>query len=611
MDRHLGWPVGVGPSSGGSGGTTAVNPNKLVNGYFESDISGWNVYADAASSSPVDGTGGAPTLTLSRVLVTPLAGVASLGLVKAGSNIQGQGVSTDFSIDLAETIDTFQIAFKYSTPVGYVDDDIKVFLYDITNANLIPISTNSVPASGGKPAYFQAVFSPSSSKNYRLIFHIASTSASSWTVLFDTIEVNTRLVSVAGAIGKVPDYIPTGTGFGTITSTFTDLSRIGNKIYGKIRFTSGTTTSVVGTISLPPGVTTGVDTNTVVGFWTRFIAGINVNKKGVILAQPGEAFLRFGADEYAVNIAPSTSLNADAVSSSGDKVELTLDGLPISQWTTNINLAGDFTEYGYNSDISSTAIVSTGSASGKDGINISANWSSTGTQFQRRITFSRQISPTDIIVVETNNVSNPNAWADVKMTWPLIAQASLRFGMDWIPVSGDPFSIDVLFRPNGPNPTNVTYGTGPGSAWSVLSSSNKWRVRKISNGNTAEQAPLIRADYIFGTTTGNDYLFKGAVKVEDTHSAFSSVNGWFTAPISGVYRFTGAVICAAISSQIWLNKNNGNFRILCSTPGSSSWVNVVGSIRLLAGETAGLFAGTSSSFVANGNSWFSVERIGS
>jgi len=59
----------------GSGGI-----NYISNPDFESTTTGWAVYADAAATTPVDGTGGSANITLTRSTSSPLRGTAN-GLI--------------------------------------------------------------------------------------------------------------------------------------------------------------------------------------------------------------------------------------------------------------------------------------------------------------------------------------------------------------------------------------------------------------------------------------------------------------------------------------------------------------------------------------------------
>ena len=61
---------------------------------------------------------------------------------------------------------------------------LKVFVYDVTNSVLIPVSPQVITANGTNNFYFKGVFqTASNSTSYRLIFHVATANANAtgWT----------------------------------------------------------------------------------------------------------------------------------------------------------------------------------------------------------------------------------------------------------------------------------------------------------------------------------------------------------------------------------------------------------------------------------------------
>lgn len=172
---------------------------------------GSNITANGGDTAPVDGTGGIPSgVTFTRNTSTPLAGVASFDLGKIAANEQGQGVSTDFIINAIDINKTLQINFAYEGSSGMVlgsSSDVRVFVYDITNATLIPVTSTgaSLPGPVSVPKTFSGQFASSSSVNYRLIVHIATTSAVAWDLLLDNVTVNSELNAVTAT--QVPSLV--------------------------------------------------------------------------------------------------------------------------------------------------------------------------------------------------------------------------------------------------------------------------------------------------------------------------------------------------------------------------------------------------------------------
>ncbi len=174
-------------------------------------ISGSNILANGGDTSPIDGTGGITSgVTFTRTLIDPIVGIASFDLGKDGSSREGQGISTDFTINSLDKGQQLQISFAYSGSSGMVlgsSSDVRVFIYDVTNAILISVTPHSYisgPVSTIKTFTGQFTASPSS-VNYRLILHIATTSITAWDLQLDNFVVNDVLNATAAT--QVPSLV--------------------------------------------------------------------------------------------------------------------------------------------------------------------------------------------------------------------------------------------------------------------------------------------------------------------------------------------------------------------------------------------------------------------
>lgn len=175
-------------------------------------INGQKILTNGGDASPTTGTGGIvdPAVTLTRNTSSPLIGVASFDLTKDANNRQGTGVSTNFVINNADRGNSIQINFTYQGSANLVfgtSSDVRVFVYDITNALLIPVTplaTLAGPASTIK--IFSAVFAAASNSiSYRLIFHIATVNALAWDLLFDGVQATNQLNATAAT--QVPSLV--------------------------------------------------------------------------------------------------------------------------------------------------------------------------------------------------------------------------------------------------------------------------------------------------------------------------------------------------------------------------------------------------------------------
>lgn len=173
-------------------------------------ITGAEFLANGGDASPTNGTGGVPSgVTFTRNTTTPLVGTASFDLGKSGVNAQGQGVSTDFVINSVDKGKPLQIDFAYEGSTGMVlgsNSDVQVFIYDINNANLIPVTPlETIAGPINTIQTFSGIFTATTSSNYRLILHIATTNATAWDLLLDSVFVTDELSPVTAT--QVPSVV--------------------------------------------------------------------------------------------------------------------------------------------------------------------------------------------------------------------------------------------------------------------------------------------------------------------------------------------------------------------------------------------------------------------
>ncbi len=217
-------------SGSGSGGI-----NYIENTGAEEDVADWSTYADAAGVLPVDGTGGSPNVTWTRTTSSPLRGDGSFLLTKDAANRQGEGSSYVFSIDDADKAKIQSISFDYEIPSGtYVTGDLTCYIYDVTNSTLIQPAGYQIQNVGIESKHIATFQTASNSTSYRLIFHVASTSASAYTVKIDNVIVGPQVVQYGAPITDWITYTPTLSGSssnptkGTTTTDRAQWRRVGS-----------------------------------------------------------------------------------------------------------------------------------------------------------------------------------------------------------------------------------------------------------------------------------------------------------------------------------------------------------------------------------------------
>lgn len=172
--------------------------------------SGTATLSGGGDTAPINGTGGTATgVTFTRTLVNPIAGIASFDLGKDANSRLGDGVSTDFTINAVDTNSALQISFAYDASSGMTlgsNSDVQVFLYDVTNAAMIPVTPlKTIAGPVSTINTFVGQFNSTTSVQYRLILHIATASTTAWDLEIDQVVVNDQLDPTAAV--EVPSLV--------------------------------------------------------------------------------------------------------------------------------------------------------------------------------------------------------------------------------------------------------------------------------------------------------------------------------------------------------------------------------------------------------------------
>ena len=269
--------------SGGAGGRNYISANPDA----EANTTGWVTYADAAGSTPVDGTGGSPTATWTRTTSTPLEKTGSFILTKDAANRQGNGVSFDFTIEREDRGRMLQIDYTYEIASGtFATGDLAWYIYDVTNARLIQPSAYQVEnvtiSSQAQPLQFQTSID---STSYRLILHVATTSASAYTAKFDSVKVGPQNQANGPPLTSRQAYTPalTTSGGGSITLNATGKTdpngfwwQEGDALVGEVTFRNGSggaASGSAGTVRI--GIPTGLVIDT--AKMPTAVGGVRVN----------------------------------------------------------------------------------------------------------------------------------------------------------------------------------------------------------------------------------------------------------------------------------------------------------------------------------------------
>ena len=323
-----------------------VTPNFLSTSDAEpggSPIGSIVAYADAAATSPVDGSGGSPASTIAVSADTSLIGTSNFLWTKSAANRQGEGWSQNFSIDSAYQSKPMTISALYKVASGtYADNDVSVWVYDLTNAVLIQPSAYQIKNTTGVEQLKCEFQASSNSTSYRLIFHTASTSALAYTLRFDALSISPNTYNSGAGITDWVAYTPTFTGVGTASNVSFRSRRVGGNLEVQGYFVTGTVTAANVAISLGYGGVSGnVTTSSTLPSGGQIVGsgglGLNTASSFTAIVTPSVTTFGIGfpsASSTAVSFTPGTSLGT------GNVFEIFLS-TPIQGWGTSQVLSSE------------------------------------------------------------------------------------------------------------------------------------------------------------------------------------------------------------------------------------------------------------------------------
>ncbi len=354
----------------------------IANPGAETGTGGWATYADAAATTPVNGTGGSASATWTQSSSFPLVGQNSFLLTKGGTNRQGDGASYDFAVDSSQVAKVMQIEFDYLVSSGTfvagtstTDSDVTVWVYDVTNSVLISPSTsrlysNSATISGRYIANFQT---NSGSTNYRLIFHVGSTSASAYTLKFDNITVKPSVYVYGTPITDWVSFTPANGSWLANSPVYTGMwRRVGDSMEMIERVTAGgAVTNVALTMKIPTGYT--IDTAklqaAVAGYAPLLGEAVAVDSGGslfpgfVVYNDTTSVYIYIGGSASTYVNAANLSATVPITFGSPDYVEIKVR-VPIVGWSSNVQMSdqGDQRIVALMLTGSTTSVSSSGAA---------------------------------------------------------------------------------------------------------------------------------------------------------------------------------------------------------------------------------------------------------
>jgi len=516
------------------------DPNQYVG------TSTWNTCEDTTpgvAPTTAPGTNTSEQLTLTRNTSSPLGETGDLKLAKAGANAQGEQLYTYFSITKAQTYKINTFSFDYSTTANYVDGDIRVYLWDDTNATYTELNVRDLPANAN--GTYVGTFQATDSTDYAIMFHIAVSTTTAWDINFTNFYIGKQRPQVKGPI--VTDWIsytPVVTNQGT--ATFTSLTgkyrRVGDSCEYQITTDvlaagSGTATNV--TWSLPQTIDTAKLSNPTAIY----------SKIGSCSATDGTSFeAECGAlyNTTTTLILTDSGINqgirgADLVSSSR---WLITGSFPVVGWSSNVVLSEDTGNRVVAMIAGLTGAQSFASAAALDLVFNSASYDTTGSLNTSTGVWTCPESG----FYNTSSCVRFGSLTVGEMAYVYLVKNSSTVAMihNSSDVANDYVHISKTEYLNRGDTLKVQVSSTIDPSYAVSATTTSWQIFKIQTPQSIGQSEVVGCRYTSNNGQSISSSF-AAITFEDldydTHNAYSG--GTYTVPSAGVYEISAHYITAS------------------------------------------------------------------
>jgi hypothetical protein len=539
---------------------------------FEVDTTGYTVTKNtSAAAAPDSGFSSSSTnITITRTTSTPLRGSGSGLITKDAANRQGEQVYYAFTIDAADQGKLLDLTMDYTVGSGiYADGDIRAYFYDVTNAVFIePTGRDIKSTTSGIYQTHKATFQTSSnSTSYRLLFHVASTSASAYTLKIDNLRVGPQstvqgvFVSDWQSFTMTFDAVTTAPTKGTVATDTCYWRRVGDTLELQLRYqqtSAGAAGSGAYLIPLPNGLT--IDTSK-----------IGTPNSSYVIPTVGAGRIVGATGDYTVTMAvysttrlypilDNAAANASSWSSSTNPLSNTSISfsafvrVPIVGWSSGVTYASDGGDGRVVAFRSKTSGVPSGTIGGNSGTSTNILYNSSSFD-----THAAYAAGTGIYTVPVAGYYRVHAGIFMSAT-----QAAGNYIDMYIMKNGSSelyeeykvqstqsahyVTVSGIVSCNAGDTLAIrgcTNGTSP--VYQSDGTANQFSIEKIQGPSAIASAETV-AWYGWntaGTSIGTSATLIPFTTVNDSHGGWST--NQYTVPVSGRYRISAALFFASAS----------------------------------------------------------------
>lgn len=508
------------------GSGTGSSINYIENGDAEVGTIGWTTYDDGAAI-PVDGTGGSLNrLTFSQNTTNPLRGAADYKMSVLGlAGATGEGVSYSFSVDDADLAKQLVISFDYiANDSDYTDGLLSVFIIADPNGTPSVIRVNGESIVAGSGTHYARFQTLPNVNDYRLCIHITADTIAAYDFYFDNVQVGPKAIVYGSPMTDWTSYTPGLTSTTNVSLNEARYRRVGGnmEIEGRLNW-SGVGAGANFTVDIPTNVlmdsslvnTTSGETHFGTATWTdsgTSFKSLHVRRSN----NTSFSFWEIGAN----NIWDGTQ------AASGDVLSYHIS-IPIAGWSANSAMSEDFS----GRDVRVTC-------SGNSGIAITAN--STLVTFTEVEDTTASFSGTTFTAPEKGEYlftgSTKYTTNVARFTRPVVngTHNGEFSGIFSSTATVNPFTFKLKLEKGDTVAFQETVGgTLDNTSAHVL------KIEKLQSAQQIFETETVAAIYnncVQNISTSTDTVLTFDNMLQDTHGAYNTSTGEFTAPHSGYYQ---------------------------------------------------------------------------
>jgi hypothetical protein len=613
--------------------------NYISYGNFENSLTtGWSLGTIGTltnglpTGSPTFGSGASGNLSIATTSSANIEGLYSLQLISSAATTQGNMLASQaYSIDVEDQAKVMTVKFYYQATSGASNcnfsgtssNSFAWAIYDVTNSSWLTSAGNFNLVQNNGCGYVTGTCQTNSNTSQlRLVVYNANATSGAATLTLDGFYVGPQTAPIGPAVSDWVTYTPTVAGSGGISNVSIWYKRIGDTLLVRGVYTVGTVTGTSASISLP-SVT--IDSTKFSSATATQLVGIGNNlpssAAGVYTNGVGHAYFYDGSDTNNIYIAYQTNTHAyqkiggSSLWSSGDTSSFQFS-VPIAGWSSNSVASSD-------TDTRVCAFQAYLASNYAAGANAAIKYDTVLND-----THAGYSTSTGLYTVPVSGYYRVS----------VIELTASSSGTPYLAKNGSAVGYFGVATSNGVNGGSQTVKCNAGDTLAVYSN-----VSLTWGGSSAPYTNMVSIDRLTGpavvtaTESVNGRYYSSSTSISsslativyatkgwDTHGAYNSSTGIWTAPVSGKYQFNCALATAGtlalnsvIDMQVQQSGSSSQIsedKIYAGGVQTAITAGVSDEFYCLAGDTIKVqvsSSATSPSIVSSNNqNYFSWSRIG-